>query len=158
MVMEDPELEFAAAAVMPANSNDCVVSFISICSTLLYSQNLSHKWQSKTTLHHCIKSDSLLGFVVRVHDRFRDEQSRWLYSGEDSCGGVSSRAAFLRIAHMKSRRPPQSVRRQNFRQEVPFDLEISSSAIEFPKRCNQCSITVSLFLYMRASIGTSTSA
>jgi hypothetical protein len=60
---------------MPANSNDCVVLIhIDLLHGYLYSQNLSHKWQSKTTLHHCIKSDSLLGFVVRVHDRFRDER------------------------------------------------------------------------------------
>jgi hypothetical protein len=60
---------------MPANSNDCVVLIhIDLLHGYLYSQNLSHKWQSKTTLYHCIKSDSLLGFVVRVHDRFRDER------------------------------------------------------------------------------------
>jgi len=60
---------------MPANSNDCVFFIpIDLSHGYLYPQNLSHKWQSKTILHHCIKSANLLGFVVRVHDRFRNKR------------------------------------------------------------------------------------
>src|ERR1700739_4316204 len=106
MVMEDPELEFSAATL--ANSNDCVVPIhIDLLHGYLYPQNFSHKWKSKTVLNHCIKSDSLLGFVVCVHDRFRNERIKvGIVSAKILAGGLSSRTAYLTIAHVNSWCPP----------------------------------------------------
>ena len=117
MVMEDPNWNSLPLAATPANSNDCVFIIpIDLFHGYLYPQNLSRKWQSKTMLHHCIKSDSLLGFVVRVHDRFRDECIKMgLISTKIFAGGFRSELRFVESRIWISGVLHQSAWREHFR-------------------------------------------
>ena len=84
-------------------------------------------------LHHCIKSDSLLGFVVRVHDRFRDECIKMgLISTKIFAGGISwNRAYGFPVFSINQRGVNISDENATFDQEDQGFMYPS-----FPQRCN----------------------